>query len=52
MRRAAPREQNLNETLAAVFSDIEASAIGSSSEDDLKGVLDDYVCLLRQKTKK
>ena len=41
MRRAAPRDQNLNETLAAVFADIEASAIGSSSEDDLKGLFDD-----------
>ena len=41
VRRAAPRDQNLNETLAAVFADIEASAIGSSSEDDLKGLFDD-----------
>lgn len=38
VRRAAPRDQNLNETLAAVFADIEASAIGSFSEDDLKGL--------------
>ena len=37
VRRTASRDQNLNETLAAVFADIEASAIGSSSEDDLKG---------------
>lgn len=41
VRRAAPRDQNLNETLAAVFADIEASAIGTSSEDDLKGLFDD-----------
>lgn len=41
VRRAAPRDQNLNETLAAVFADIEASAIGSSSEEDLKGLFDD-----------
>ena len=41
VRRVAPRDQNLNETLAAVFADIEASAIGSSSEDDLKGLFDD-----------
>lgn len=41
VRRVAPRDQNLNETLASVFADIEASAIGSSSEDDLKGLFDD-----------
>lgn len=38
VRRAVPRDQNLNETLEAVFADIEASAIGSFSEDDLKGL--------------
>lgn len=41
VRRAAPRDINLNETLAAVFANIEASAIGSDSEGDMKGLFDD-----------
>lgn len=41
VRKAAPHDQNLNETLAAVFKHIEGSAIGSTSEDDLKGLFDD-----------
>ncbi len=32
---------NLNETLAAIFRDIESSAKGTESEDDLKGLFDD-----------
>jgi len=32
---------NLNETLEAVFSNIESSAKGTDSEDDLKGLFDD-----------
>ena len=39
--RRAPRDENLNETLEAVFHNIEASAQGSGSEDDLKGLFDD-----------
>jgi type I restriction enzyme M protein len=37
---AAYRE-NLNEHLAAIFRDIEGSAVGADSEDDLKGLFDD-----------
>jgi type I restriction enzyme M protein len=37
---AAYRE-NLNEALAKVFKDIEGSAVGAASEDDLKGLFDD-----------
>lgn len=32
---------NLNEKLEAVFRDIEGSAVGTESEDDLKGLFDD-----------
>lgn len=39
--RRAPTDENLNETLEAVFHNIEASAQGSGSEDDLKGLFDD-----------
>lgn len=41
VRRAAPANENLNETLERVFRDIEASAVGTDSEDDLKGLFDD-----------
>ena len=41
VRRAAPRDVNLNETLERVFKNIEGSAVGSDSEDDLKGLFDD-----------
>lgn len=41
VRRRAARNENLNETLAAVFKNIEASAKGTDSEDDLKGLFDD-----------
>ncbi len=37
----ARHDANLNETLAAVFRNIESSAKGSDSEDDLKGLFDD-----------
>lgn len=40
LRRAA-EDENLNETLERVFKNIEASALGSDSEDDLKGLFDD-----------
>ena len=39
--RRAPTDENLNETLEAVFHNIEASAQGSGSEDDFKGLFDD-----------
>lgn len=41
VRKRARRDQNLNETLERVFRNIEGSAIGTSSEDDLKGLFDD-----------
>ncbi|MDK6926827.1 type I restriction-modification system subunit M [Actinotignum timonense] len=41
IRKVAPRDPNLNETLAKVFSSIEASATGSESEDDMKGLFED-----------
>jgi type I restriction enzyme M protein len=37
----ARNNPNLNETLAAIFRDIENSAKGTESEDDLKGLFDD-----------
>ncbi len=37
----ARQDANLNETLAAVFRNIENSAKGADSEDDLKGLFDD-----------
>jgi type I restriction enzyme M protein len=37
----AGSDENLNETLSRVFRNIEASAIGTASEDDLKGLFDD-----------
>jgi type I restriction enzyme M protein len=37
----ARNDSNLNETLAAVFKNIESSAKGKESEDDLKGLFDD-----------
>ncbi len=41
VRARAARDENLNETLEAVFNSIEASARGSISEDDFKGLFDD-----------
>ncbi|SKC50419.1 type I restriction-modification system subunit M [Okibacterium fritillariae] len=41
VRRGAPLDANLNETLERVFKDIEGSALGADSEDDLKGLFDD-----------
>lgn len=41
VRRRAANDVNLNETLERVFKNIEASAVGTSSEDDLKGLFDD-----------
>lgn len=39
--KRAPHDENLNETLSRVFKNIEASAIGTSSENDLRGLFDD-----------
>ncbi|MFT4215179.1 MAG: type I restriction-modification system subunit M [Microbacterium sp.] len=41
VREQAPRDANLNETLERVFKNIEGSAVGTDSEDDLKGLFDD-----------
>lgn len=41
VRRNARSNANLNETLAAIFRDIENSAKGTESEPDLKGLFDD-----------
>ncbi len=41
VRRRAAGDENLNETLARVFANIEGSAVGADSEDDLKGLFAD-----------
>ena len=41
VRASARQDANLNETLSRIFADIEGSANGSDSEDDLKGLFDD-----------
>ncbi|MCM8922368.1 MAG: type I restriction-modification system subunit M N-terminal domain-containing protein, partial [Candidatus Thiodiazotropha sp.] len=39
--KKAANDPDLNETLVAIFRDIESSAKGTESEDDLKGLFDD-----------
>lgn len=41
VRARARQDANLNETLMHVFRAIEGSAVGASSEDDIKGLFDD-----------
>ena len=41
VRERAPRDENLNETLSRIFKSIEASATGTGSESDLRGLFDD-----------
>lgn len=41
VRKRAANDENLNETLEQVFKNIEASAQGSESEQDFKGLFDD-----------
>src|SRR4051812_2458425 len=41
VRERARHDENLNETLAKVFRNIEGSAVGTASEDDIKGLFDD-----------
>ncbi len=41
VRKNARNDANLNETLTAVFRNIENSAKGANSEDDIKGLFDD-----------
>ena len=40
--KTADKDENLNEKLTAIFRNIEASAIGSASEDDLRGLFSDF----------
>jgi len=41
VRRRAPQDENLNETLQRAFRNIEGSAVGAESEDRIKGLFDD-----------
>jgi len=41
VRERAAKDENLNETLARIFKNIEASAMGRNSESDLRGLFDD-----------
>ena len=41
VRERARNDENLNETLSRVFTNIEASAVGADSEDDIKGLFAD-----------
>lgn len=41
VRKRARLDENLNETLEGIFRNIEGSARGTESEDDLKGLFDD-----------
>ena len=41
VRKRAAQDENLNENLERIFNHIEASAVGTDSEDDLKGLFDD-----------
>ena len=41
VRTKAKDDENLNETLERIFSNIESSAQGTDSEDDFKGLFDD-----------
>lgn len=41
VQKLGRNDSNLNETLDRVFTNIEASAVGAASEDDLKGLFDD-----------
>ena len=42
VRKRAPKDENLNETLETVFRHIEESAKGTVSEDDFAGLFDDF----------
>ncbi|WP_460833318.1 type I restriction-modification system subunit M [Nocardioides hungaricus] len=41
VREKAWHDENLNETLSRVFKNIEGSAVGATSEEDIKGLFDD-----------
>ena len=40
--KTCDRDENLNEHLSGIFRSIEASAIGTDSEDDLRGLFSDF----------
>ena len=40
--KTADKDENLNEHLSAIFRSIEASAVGTASEDDLRGLFSDF----------
>ncbi len=40
--KTADKDENLNERLTRIFRSIEASAIGTESEDDLRGLFSDF----------
>ena len=40
--KTAENDENLNEKLTSIFRSIEASAIGTPSEDDLRGLFSDF----------
>ena len=40
--KKAERDENLNEHLTSIFRSIEASAMGTDSEDDLRGLFSDF----------
>ena len=42
VRKNAPNDENLNETLEKVFRSIEESSQGTESEDDFKGLFSDF----------
>ena len=42
IRKNADHNENLNVTISNVFNNIEASARGTASEDDVKGLFDDF----------
>lgn len=42
IRKGAPKNENLNVIISNVFNNIESSARGTVSEDDVKGLFDDF----------
>ena len=40
--KTAEQDENLNERLTSIFRSIEASAVGTASEDDLRGLFSDF----------
>ena len=42
VQKNARHDSNLNETLSRVFKDIEGSALGTDSENDIRGLFDDF----------